>query len=67
MSSRIYIVNGGTQPRLVRAGSRSQAISHVARATYTAAVATQDNIVDAVSQGIKVEDVGAEDGEGGES
>lgn len=64
MSKRIYIVNGGEQPRLVRAGSRSAAISHVVKTTYSAAVASQDNIVTALGQGIKVEDAGAEDGEG---
>lgn len=64
MSKRIYIVNGGEQPRLVRAGSRSAAISHVVKTTYTAAVASQDNIVTALGQGIKVEDAGAEEAEG---
>ena len=63
MSKRIYIVNGGEQPRLVRAGSRSAAISHVVRTPYTAAVASQDDIVTALGQGIRVEDAGAEDGE----
>lgn len=69
MTTRIYIINGGEKPRLVRASHKSAAIAHVVRTTFTAAVASQDVLVDAVGQGVKVEtaDETTDGGEGGES
>ena len=55
-STRIYIVtstDGAT--RLVKATVASQAITHVAKNTFTAKVASQDDLVEALSNGIKVE------------
>ena len=55
-TQRIYIVgtpNGDI--RLVRASLRQQALSHVANSTFTVYVATQDDLVRAVSKGVVVE------------
>lgn len=61
--ARIYIVEDGepaSAPRLVRAISQSQAIKHVTR-PFKAAVATQDQLIEALDNGVKVENAGAED------
>ena len=58
-STRIYIVtstDGAT--RLVKASVASQAITHAAKSAFTAKVASQDDLVEAVSNGIKVETYG---------
>ena len=55
-TQRIYIVgtpNGDI--RLVRASLRQQALSHVANSTFTVQVASQDDLVDAVTKGVTVE------------
>ena len=55
-AQRIYIVgtpNGNI--RLVRASLRQQALSHVANSTFTVQVASQDDLVQAVSNGVTVE------------
>ena len=62
-SQRIYIVNGPTGTRLVKAAVASQAISHVAKSAFSAKVASQDDLVEALSNGIKVETYGAEQGD----
>lgn len=62
-TQRIYIVNGPTGTRLVKASVASQAISHVAKAAFSAKVASQDDLVQALSDGIKVEVYGTEAGE----
>jgi gamma-glutamyl-gamma-aminobutyrate hydrolase PuuD len=54
-STRIYIVNGPTGSRLVKASVASQAITHVAKSEFSAKVASQDDLVEALSNGIKVE------------
>lgn len=54
-NTRIYIVKGPSGARLVKATVPSQAIFHVAHGEYSAAVATQDDLVEALSNGIKVE------------
>jgi hypothetical protein len=60
-TNRIYAVtNGAGDVRLVRASNRAQAVNHVARATFSAEVATQDALILAVSQGVKVEDATSE-------
>jgi hypothetical protein len=61
-TQRIYIVetpNGDI--RLVRASLRQQALSHVANSTFTVQVASQDDLVGAVTQGIQVENYKAPD------
>jgi hypothetical protein len=57
-STRIYLVNGPTGTRLVKASVASQAITHAAKSAFTAKVASQDDLVEAVSNGIKVETYG---------
>ena len=57
-STRIYIVSGPTGTRLVKAAVASQAITHVAKSAFSAKVASQDDLVEAVSSGIKVESYG---------
>jgi hypothetical protein len=61
---RIYLVGHGQTMRLVRAAHRSQALSHVAKSLINVKVATQDELVDALSRQIVVEN--ATDGEQGE-
>ena len=48
---RIYVVNG----RLVEAANKSQAVNHVARATISAEVATQSQLVALIKEGVEVE------------
>lgn len=54
---RIYIVGTGGIIRLVRATHRAKALAHVARSTINVSVATQDELVEALGRGIKVEAV----------
>jgi hypothetical protein len=58
-ASRIYLVENinGTN-KLVRASAPSQAITHAAKQTFTARVATQDDLVSAMSNGVRVETYG---------
>lgn len=44
---------------MVKAGARSQAISHVANSMLTIRVATQDDLVEAISSGKSVENAKA--------
>lgn len=50
-AKRIYIVAGpdGSLPRLVRAISQASAINHCVKGSYSAKVATQDDIVETLS------------------
>ena len=57
-TTRIYLVNGPTGTRLIKASVASQAITHAAKSAFTAKVASQDDLVQAVSNGIKVETYG---------
>jgi hypothetical protein len=57
-ATRIYIVTGPTGTRLVKASAPSQAITHVARSVFDARVASQDDLVEALSNGVKVETYG---------
>ena len=73
-ATRIYVVRntiaavdadtGKPLTRLVRAPNVAQAVRHVAADTLQAAVATQDDLIECLSAGIKVEVPGgqAEDG-----
>ena len=58
--TNIYLVNGeiGTtvDHRLVRASTRQQALSHVAKSMLTVTLASQEDLVNLVVNGIKVED-----------
>ena len=57
-ATRIYLVNGPTGNRLVKATVASQAITHVAKSAFSAKVASQDDLVEALSNGVKVETYG---------
>jgi hypothetical protein len=61
-ANRIYIVTIGESDRLVRAGHPSQALNHVAREIAKVKVASQDELIACLADGIKVESV-AEDKE----
>ena len=63
-AQRIYIVGHGQTIRLVRAAHRSQALSHVAKSLINVKVANQDELVEALSKQIQVEN--ATEGEQGE-
>lgn len=52
---RIYLVGHGQEMRLVRAAHRAQAVGHVARSLINVKVASQDELVTALGQGIKIE------------
>lgn len=54
---RIYLVGHGQTVRLVRAAHRAQALAHVARSSINVTVASQDELVEALGRGIKVENV----------
>ena len=58
---RIYIVGMNDGVRLVRATSRQQALSHVARQLIVAKVATQDELVQHITAGVVVENYKAPD------
>ncbi len=55
-NTRIYLVGSlDGSVRLVRASTPHQAISHVAHLQFTVRVPTQDELVNAASKGITVE------------
>jgi hypothetical protein len=58
-ATRIYIVTtaAGTA-RLVKAAVPSQAITHVAKQVYSARIASQDDLVEALTNGMRVESYG---------
>lgn len=63
MAKRIYLVGprpgaGEEAAQLVRAGTQAQAVNHAVRTRYVAAVATQDQLVDLMIAGVKVQDAG---------
>lgn len=58
--TRIYAVTLGETTRLVRASHPSTAARHVAKDLLTVAVATQEQLVQMVSKGQKVEVAGEE-------
>lgn len=64
---RIYIVRNtntvANTTRLVRAQNKAAALRHAARTSLTVALATQDDIVNALSRQIPIEDVGADEAE----
>lgn len=60
MTTRIYKTLTPTGARLVRAANRAQAIATVARDIIKAEVATQDDLVALLAQGVKVEESNAD-------
>lgn len=62
--TRIYAVNVrlfAGSPRLIRATSAAEAFRFIADEMITAELASQDALIEAVTKGIKVEDVKAPD------
>ena len=55
MKERIYVVGGPTGIHLVNAPSRQTAIAYVANSKYNAHVASQSDLVELLSKGVKVE------------
>lgn len=58
MADRIYVVThkaNGTEPRLVRADNKVQALNFVARDMITAEVAGQDALFELAGKGVKIE------------
>lgn len=60
-SSRIYLVDTPDGVRLVRASVRQQALTHAANVLFTVRVASQDDLVQALEDGIKIENYKAPD------
>jgi len=61
-TQRIYLVGTPSNDiRLVKASTRSQALSHVANSMLTLRVATQDDLVAAISKGCSVENAKSPD------
>jgi UDP-N-acetylmuramyl pentapeptide synthase len=58
-TQRIYIVKNNTTGtvRLIKSTVVSQAIAHAAKQEFTAHVASQDELVDSLNSGVKVEKV----------
>jgi hypothetical protein len=56
MAERIYIVYGSQEgTRLVKASLRQQALNHVASTEFNIRVATQDDLVEQITAGTKIE------------
>lgn len=56
-ATRIYIVTIGENDRLVRAAHPSHALMHVARDVAAVRVASQDDLIDCLKDGIQVETI----------
>lgn len=57
MSKRIYLVTRkGSHHRLIRAGTPAQAVRFAAWSDYRAEVASQENLVEWLGNGLKVEE-----------
>lgn len=55
MSERIYVVGGPTGVHLVNATTKQTAIAYVAHSQYNATVASQNDLVELLGKGVKVE------------
>jgi hypothetical protein len=55
MAERIYVVGGPTGIHLVNSSTKQGAIAYVAHNVYKATVATQNDLVELISKGVKVE------------
>ena len=61
-TTRIYLVTTSAgAARLVKAAVPAQAITHVAKQLFSARIASQDDLVEALSNGVKVETYGESD------
>ena len=64
--TRIYIVRNlvdASGARLVRAANKAAALRYAARTSLVVGLATQDDIVNALSRQIPIEEVGADEAE----
>lgn len=59
-ATRIYLVSVGENDRLIRATHPSHALMHVAREIAAVKVASQDDLVQCLADGIQVETIKAE-------
>lgn len=59
-ASRVYLVTIGEADRLVRATHPATALMHVARDIATVKVPSQQELIDCIADGVKVEYAGAE-------
>ena len=58
-STRVYLVTGTDgATRLIKASVASQAITHAAKQSFTARVASQDDLIEELSKGTRVESYG---------
>jgi len=55
MKQRVYTIGVGDQVRLIRASNRRQAIVHVSLGIMTIRVATQEDIIHQLNQGVPIE------------
>lgn len=53
--SRIYLVGTPSGTRLIRASVRQQALTHAANTLFTVRVASQEDLVQALESGTKIE------------
>jgi len=59
-TARIYRITIGETDRLIRATHPSQALTFVAKDIAKVTVATQQDLIDCLTDGVKVEDAKAE-------
>jgi len=52
--TRIYLVKHKDEVHLVRAGTTAQAIANVAKEAFEVRVASQDDLIEAIKQGVEV-------------
>ena len=55
MAERIYVVGGPTGIHLVKSSTKQGAVAYVAHSVYRATVATQNDLVELLGRGVKVE------------
>jgi len=60
MAERIYVVGGPTGIHLVKSSTKQGAVAYVAHNVYRATVATQDDLVELLNKGVKVEQARAQ-------
>lgn len=59
-AQRVYMVTIGEKDRLVRASHPSTALQHVARDIATVRVASQEDLIDCLKDGVEVETINGE-------
>ena len=55
MKQRVYTVGVGNQIRLIRASNRRQAIAHVSTGLMTIRIATQEDLINQLNEGVPIE------------